>query len=149
MPSHFTLIDKASELTPEALLFLKTTDQAYFPTPWDDDSWSNLFLEGADRFVLVADKGFALFDVSIADSFAHLLKIVLNPEVRGKGLGKELLNESLNQLKKRSIHSFFLEVEEGNLSAIKLYESVGFQVIHKKKHFYSNGATALIMTLDV
>lgn len=149
MPSHFTLIDKASELTPEALLFLKTIDQAYFPTPWNDDSWSNLFLEGAERFVVMGDQGFALFDISVADSFAHLLKIVVNPEVRGQGLGRELLKESLNQLKKRSIHSFFLEVEEENLAAIKLYEGAGFQVVHKKKHFYSNGATALIMTLDV
>ncbi len=134
-------------------MFLKATDQAYFPTPWTDESWDNLFSEGSERFVLIIGEasflGFALFDVSDADSFAHLLKISIIPEARGRKMSEILMNKALEQLKRRGIHSYFLEVEEGNIPAIKLYEKMGFKVVHKKKHFYSNGASALIMTLDV
>lgn len=153
MSFNFISINKASELTSEALLFLKTTDQTYFPTPWSDESWNHLFKEGSERFILMVREelflGFALFDISIADSFAHLLKISVIPKARGRKVGEILLNQALQELKMQSIRSFFLEVEEVNISAIRLYEKMGFKTVHKKKHFYSNGASALIMTLDV
>ena len=64
-------------------------------------------------------------------------------------LGKKLLNEAVKELTSQGVKSFFLEVEDHNEAAIKLYESQGFKTIHHKKQFYSSGAGALIMTLDV
>ena len=147
--TKLTIIDKASDLKPEALSFLKDLDQRFFPTPWDAKSWDQVFDSSSDRFILLGNEGFILLDTSDADSFAHLLKILVNPEKRSAGLGKALLGEALEILKGRGIKTLFLEVEESNFSAIGLYEKFGFKVIHKKKHFYSNGATALIMTLSV
>lgn len=146
-----TIFDSASGLTPEALLSLSAFDRNHFPTPWSARDWSELF-SGAERFILMARegqelRGFSLFELSDADSFAHLLKIVVDPNQRQKGIGKKLLEESLKELKALGVKTFFLEVEEENHSAIGLYEKMGFRVIHRKKHFYSNGANALIMTL--
>ena len=92
--------------------------------------------------------GFALFNVANADSFAHLLKIIIDPSKRGHGLGEQLLNESLRLLSYRDIRHFYLEVEEGNFSALRLYEKSGFQKIHLKKNFYSNGSNAIVMLFD-
>nr|BDT28646.1 GNAT family N-acetyltransferase [Bacteriovorax sp. HI3] len=147
--TKFSIIDKASALTPEALSFLKDYDQRFFPTPWDEKSWEQVFDSASERFILLADDGFVLFDINGADSFAHLLKILVNPDKRGAGLGKALLSEAIEILKSRGMKTFFLEVEENNDSAIGLYQTAGFKIIHKKKHFYSNGATAFIMTLSV
>lgn len=129
-------------------------DQDYFPTPWNQEAWNKIFYPAGQRIVLTAESdgiamGFALLDTSAADSFAHLLKIVVDPKARGKGIGKNLLNTAVTLLVDRNIKSFFLEVEEHNTGAINLYESLGFKIIHQKKQFYSSGATALIMTLSI
>ena len=153
MTKKFISIDNASALTPEALSSLKDLDQSFFPTPWSSESWDKVFYTLGEKYILISEgdgsvMGFTLFDINGADSFAHLLKILVNPNVRGLGIGKALLNKALDELKLRGIKDFFLEVEEHNNPAINLYESVGFKIIHQKKQFYSNGATALIMTMS-
>jgi ribosomal-protein-alanine acetyltransferase len=154
MTQKYTLLEKASELTPEALLFLANLDLNYFPTPWGLEDWKRIFNTERQRAIFLSEQdnviiGFALFDIVAADSFAHLLKIIINPQWRGKELGKKLLNEAINILKNKNIKTFFLEVEEHNTVAVKLYEQIGFEIIHHKKHFYSSGANAFIMTLIV
>ena len=154
MSQKYIVIDKTSALTADVLFVLKDLDSKYFPTPWDSSSWDQVLSDGAERFILIDERngalpGFILFELNIVDSFAHLLKILVNPESRGLKIGKGLLNEAISVLKKRGINTFFLEVEEENLVAQNLYENAGFKIIHKKKHFYSNGGTAIIMTLGV
>ncbi|MEA9358575.1 GNAT family N-acetyltransferase [Bacteriovorax sp. PP10] len=154
MSQKYIVIDKTSALEADVLFVLKDLDLKHFPTPWDSASWDQVFSEGAERFILVDQRdglipGFVLFDLNVVDSFAHLLKILVNPDNRGFKIGKNLLNEAIRVLKERGIRTFFLEVEEENIVARNLYESMGLKVIHKKKHFYSNGGTAIIMTLEV
>jgi len=149
----FKPIKSADDLSSSALSSLVNLDTDHFPTPWSQESWDKLFYSFNQRFVLLAQNeeqilGFTLFDTSVADSFAHLLKIVVSPNVRGLGIGKKLLSESLDVLNTDGIKSIFLEVEEFNTVAINLYESLGFKIIHHKKQFYSSGANALIMTLS-
>lgn len=154
MTKKYIALDSTSAVSAEMLSSLKDLDQSFFPTPWSSESWDKVFYSLSERFILVSEgdgtvMGFALFDINVADSFAHLLKILINPNVRGMGLGRDLLNEAIEILKAREIKTFFLEVEEFNNPAINLYEQAGFKIIHTKKQFYSNGATALIMTLTV
>lgn len=153
MTQKYIIIDKTSALEADVLFQLKNLDQKHFPTPWDAASWEKVFEEGSERFILIEEcdgliPGFILFELNVVDSFAHLLKILVNPENRGLKIGKNLLNEAIRVLNERGITQFFLEVEEENSVARNLYESVGFKVIHKKKQFYSNGGTAIIMSLN-
>jgi ribosomal-protein-alanine N-acetyltransferase len=150
---NYKIIERVSAQNAETLFRLRDLDQKYFPQPWDDLSWANLFSTNAERFAVVLEVendlvGFSLLEISFVDSFAHLLKIIIDPEKRQSGLGHSLLQESITILQERGIKSFFLEVEEKNLAAIKLYERAGFKIIHKKKQFYSNGSNAIIMTLE-
>lgn len=152
--SEYFLIESDVDLDAATLLRLKNLDQIFFPTPWSNESWDKLFYSVGKRLLLLAKQdqkllGFALFDIVDADSFAHLLKIIIVPEQRQKGLGFSLLLEAISTLKKMGIKTFFLEVEETNLAAVALYKRAGFKLIHQKKQFYSNGASALIMTLEV
>ena len=149
----YITFESDSEISPGTLSILYDLDQDYFPTPWAKQDWINIFHSAERRLVLGVECedlliGFALLDISAADSFAHLLKIVVDPKARSKGVGKNLLNTAIRILVDRNIKSFFLEVEEHNTAAINLYKSLGFKIIHQKKQFYSSGATALIMTLS-
>ena len=153
MIQKYIVINKTSALLADVLFQLKDLDLKYFPKPWGPESWENIFEESCERFILVDKRddrvlGFILFELNVVDSFAHLIKILVNPESRGAKIGKNLLNEAMKLLKERGISHFFLEVEEENNVARNLYESVGFKMIHKKKHFYSNGGSAIIMSLD-
>jgi len=153
MTQKYIVIDKTSALEADVLFQLQDLDLKHFPTPWDVASWEKVFEEGSECFILVNEcggsiAGFILFELNVVDSFGHLLKILVNPESRGLKIGKNLLNKAIRVLNERGITQFFLEVEEENSVARNLYESMGFKVIHKKKQFYSNGGTAIIMSLN-
>lgn len=148
---QFITIEGHQALTSEMAFELYELDRQFFPTPWSEESWKSLFIEH-DRLLTIVKTneaviGFCLFDKSLADAFAHLLKILIRPEFRANGLSKTLLEASLLNLKVLGCSQFFLEVEENNIAAQSLYLSKGFKVIHKKKDFYGKDRSALIMTM--
>ncbi|KXZ67967.1 Mycothiol acetyltransferase [Acinetobacter venetianus] len=68
---------------------------------------------------------------------ANLLLMAIHPNQQGKGLGYELLDYSIQQLKNNPIQ-IFLEVRESNTAAIHLYEKTGFHQIDLRKNYYPN-----------
>lgn len=56
---------------------------------------------------------------------ANLLLMAVDPKMQGQGLGYELLNASIDQLKNQPVQ-IFLEVRESNKAAIGLYEKNRF-----------------------
>ena len=152
MSYTFTLIEGHQAYQSEMAFLLFDLDRQFFPAPWTQVSWSNLFLDHDRLLVVVEDNkipiGFCLFDLNLADHFAHLLKIVIEPKYRQQKLAKALLNQALLNLENNGVKNFFLEVEESNLAAQKLYLVHGFKIIHQKKDFYGTNRSALIMTRD-
>ena len=76
---------------------------------------------------------------------ANITNMAIKSSRQREGLGSFLLGHVLNQLPINS--SVFLEVKEGNLSAINLYQRLGFKVINLRRNYYKDGRTALIMHL--
>ena len=68
---------------------------------------------------------------------ANLLLMAIDPSQQGKGLGYELLDHSIQQLKNNPVQ-VFLEVRESNIPAIHLYEKTGFHQIDLRKNYYPN-----------
>ena len=66
---------------------------------------------------------------------ANLLLMAIHPSQQGRGLGYQLLDASLAQLKNNPIQ-VFLEVRENNQAAIALYEKSGFHQIDVRKNYY-------------
>jgi ribosomal-protein-alanine N-acetyltransferase len=53
-------------------------------------------------------------------------------------------------LERKGVHEFFLEVREGNMAAIRLYQQFGFEKIGKRKKYYAEtNEDALVMCLSV
>ena len=77
----------------------------------------------------------------------YITNIAVHPSHRRKGIAF-MLTESLKSEAQRLNLSFLtLEVRESNLAAIKLYEKSGFQVVGKRKSFYSDPKEdAILMT---
>lgn len=75
----------------------------------------------------------------------HVLNFAIHPDYRGRGHGKKLLREILDEMRGRGCQSIFLELRKGNMVARKLYESVGFEVCGERKRYYENHDDAIVM----
>ncbi len=88
-----------------------------------------------------------------ASDEAEILSIVVAPGRRGSGLGQTLLAAHLGRLAAAGVTQLFLEVEEGNDAAERLYRHFGFREVGRRKGYYpkSDGsrATAVTMRLDL
>ena len=74
-------------------------------------------------------------------SSLEIMKIGVNPKYRQKGFGTILINEM-----KKSRMEIFLEVREGNVTAIEFYKKNGFKEVGKRKNYYRDtGENAIIM----
>lgn len=79
----------------------------------------------------------------------ELLRIAVRPAYQKKGLGKYLLESLFKKAKSQRIRKIFLEVSERNISALKLYQRVGFQKVGLRKHYYGFNESALIMVYNL
>ena len=66
----------------------------------------------------------------VAPEVGHITQICIVPEARGRGLGYELLRQTLDGLAARGCHKVSLTVTAANREAITLYERTGFRVMH-------------------
>ena len=64
----------------------------------------------------------------VAKDVGHVTQICVSPQVRGKGVGYELLRRSIEALTRAGCRLASLTVTASNAKAIQLYERVGFQV---------------------
>lgn len=78
---------------------------------------------------------------------ATLMNIVTKKNKRNQGFAKMLLNELITISQEENCSSITLEVNENNLSAIHLYKLFNFKEVGKRKNYYKNGNTAILMTL--
>lgn len=65
----------------------------------------------------------------------ELLLLAVHPLWRGRGVGRTLLADSLKTARRRGIRSMNLEVRSSN-NAIKLYENMGFEYVHRRPGYY-------------
>ncbi|RRF93929.1 MAG: ribosomal-protein-alanine N-acetyltransferase [Eubacteriaceae bacterium] len=78
---------------------------------------------------------------------AQLMKIAIDPDFQGNGLGRRLLKEIIARARLHDCQSMTLEVRTDNEPALKLYHSFGFEILGKRDHYYPNGSDAYVMDL--
>jgi ribosomal-protein-alanine N-acetyltransferase len=70
---------------------------------------------------------------------------------RGKGLARQLLDLHLRRLAGLGARTVFLEVDEGNQPARRLYRRAGFREVGRRSGYYpaGQGSAALILRRDL
>ena len=76
---------------------------------------------------------------------AELTNFAVADGAQRKGVGAELLTQSLQILKRRGVNEITLEVSERNAAAAALYAKHGFKQINIRKKFYNNTDDALLL----
>jgi len=77
---------------------------------------------------------------------SNIMDIVTKKDKRHQGFAKILLKYIINISKEKDCISITLEVRENNFPAISLYESFDFKEVGRRKKYYKNGDTAILMT---
>jgi ribosomal-protein-alanine N-acetyltransferase len=67
---------------------------------------------------------------------AEILSIAVEPKHRGRGLSRNLLLTHLGHLAGHGVRTVFLEVEEHNQPARRLYDRAGFAVAGRRERYY-------------
>jgi len=123
-------------MTSDDLAQVFAIEQESHPSPWPMKGLQES-LQNHVAYVLEQDGaviGFA-FVQRILDE-AHLLDIALAPSHRGKGLGRELLRQLMDEVLVSGVTIWFLEVRVSNVTAISLYQSLGYNELSLRRNYY-------------
>jgi ribosomal-protein-alanine N-acetyltransferase len=84
---------------------------------------------------------------------AEILSIAVDAKHRGRGLSRNLLLTHLGHLAGRGVRTVFLEVEENNQPARRLYDRAGFSVAGRRERYYKQASgeqlNAVLMRRDL
>jgi ribosomal-protein-alanine N-acetyltransferase len=144
-----------SEATPRDAAAMAVLHAISFRRGWSDGEIESLLTEDsvlAHRAML--GRRLAGFIVSrrAADE-AEILSVAVAPSSRGRGMGAALLRLHLRHLAGLGVQAVFLEVDEDNAAACRLYASAGFHEVARREGYYSDQAgrrtAALVLRRDL
>jgi [ribosomal protein S18]-alanine N-acetyltransferase len=142
-----------SEASPQDARALAGLHAASFHRGWSDGEFERLLL---DRHVVahraMVGRSLAGFIMSrrVLEE-AEILSVAVVASRRGKGLARQLLDLHLRRLAGLGARTVFLEVDEGNQPARRLYRRAGFREVGRRPGYYpaGQGAAALILRRDL
>ncbi|BAT58034.1 ribosomal-protein-alanine N-acetyltransferase [Variibacter gotjawalensis] len=83
---------------------------------------------------------------------AEILSIAVSSRQRGRGIGRQLLMYHMQRLAGLGTKALFLEVEEANAAARRLYQKAGFAQVGRRPSYYGSGkdaVAALVLRRDL
>src|SRR5665647_1992163 len=105
--------------------------------------WSEQEVEGLllDRHVIAHRAGggrkLAGFIMSrLVEDEAEILSVAVGRSQQGRGLARKLVDLHLRRLARLGARTVFLEVDEHNKPAIRLYDRAGFHEISRRPNYY-------------
>ena len=133
-----------SEAGPADAAVLAALHAASFHRGWSEDEFARLLRERnvvAHRVML--GRRLAGFAISrLAADEAEILSIAVATAQRGRGLARDLLALHLRRLAGLGARTVFLEVDEANAPARRLYARAGFREVGRRANYYRVGAAA-------
>jgi ribosomal-protein-alanine N-acetyltransferase len=144
-----------SEAAPRDAPALARLHAASFHRGWSEEEFERLLLEPAvaAHRATAGDKlaGFVLSRSAAGE--AEILSIAVGTGWRGRGLARLLLDLHLRRLAGFGVRALFLEVDEDNLPACRLYRRAGFREVGRREGYYRGPAgktsTALVLRRDL
>ena len=127
-------------------------EESTFARPWSRDSFRQELTRNVVARYLVAEEdgqilGYAGAWVILDES--HITNIAVREDARGRGLGRKLTAELLQILSNLGASYATLEVRVSNLRAQRLYQSLGFVAVGKRKKYYEdNQEDAFLMVCE-
>lgn len=89
------------------------------------------------------------FSHTKAGSTVVLQKVCVREEFRRQGIGKDMLAAQVQRLKGRGTAKLQLWVDDSNVAARRLYDSIGFKEVSRICDYYAMGRVGVQMALSL
>lgn len=146
-----------ADLIPVMEINLKT-----LPEHYSDYFYESLLAEIPEAFIVAevggrlagyimckTEYGFSNFKKLGFVKKGHVVSVAVLDEFRKKGIGKALVEESVNGIKIKKCDEFYLEVRCSNNGAVRLYERLGFAIRQQLNSYYRDGEDAYLMAIEL
>jgi [ribosomal protein S18]-alanine N-acetyltransferase len=144
-----------SEASPRDAYAIAALHGASFRRGWSEQEVEALLL---DRPVIahraLAGARLAGFIMSrLVEDEAEILSVAVAGRQRGRGLARQLLDLHLRRLAGLGARTVFLEVDEFNAPALRLYQRASFREVARRPNYYQGpggkAAAALVLRRDL
>ena len=105
--------------------------------PWTRGNFSDSLSNGYSGWVMEQSGemiGYSLLMMAMDE--AHLLNLSVAKHYQKQGLGRYLLEHMMTVAKRHKAANIFLEVRTSNISAIALYQNIGFCEMAVRRGYY-------------
>lgn len=108
-----------------------------FARPWSEAEFLSFFSRsGIVAFIAESPEACGFIFSWVVAGECELLSLAISPPNRRQGIARALCERTLEQAAKDRAKNVFLEVAVSNKAAIGLYQSLGFTISHRRKHYY-------------
>jgi [ribosomal protein S18]-alanine N-acetyltransferase len=143
-----------SEARPSDAAPLSALHGACFHRGWSEDEFERLLTDrGVVTHRAMIGRRLVGFIMSrLIDREAEILSVAVAAARRNRGLARQLLNLHMRRLAALGTRTIFLEVDEGNVPARRLYQRAGFQAVGRRQAYYPSGSrnsAALVLRCEL
>jgi [ribosomal protein S18]-alanine N-acetyltransferase len=128
-------------------------ERVSFATPWTEENFRYELEENPAAWNVVVRDGDAVVGFACAYVVAGELMIndvAVTPGRRGDGIGRALVRHLLDGSIARGCRTATLEVRPANTPARRIYDSLGFRVVGRRRGYYADtGEDALVMAREL
>ena len=112
-------------------------EQDSYGYPWSEKIFYDCINNNYFCKVLLLDNSLIGYLISsIVQNECHIMNLCVKKEYRNFGYGKLILNELYDELIKLNCEVIFLECRPSNKQALKLYSTLGYNEIGKRRNYY-------------
>ena len=112
-------------------------EQQSYAFPWSENIFRDCLRVGYTcRALDLAGQIIGYGVMSLGAGEAHILNVCVREQFRSVGFGRRLLEHLLERAAAAGVAEAFLEVRPSNLSAIRLYQHLGFEQIGIRRGYY-------------
>lgn len=126
------------EMNTEDLAVVSEIEKMCFTMPWSRDGFEAALSMQGNVFI-VYEKNDEILGYcgyyGVLDE-AEITNVAVHPDMRNRGIGRDMVSALLSKANKAGIKRVLLEVRESNDLAIHLYEELGFKKLGIRKDFY-------------
>jgi ribosomal-protein-alanine N-acetyltransferase len=149
-PTPLKTAVEVRSLTEDDLEDVLQIERASFSTPWYESTFRGLLRRADTDMVAALAEGRLVGYAAcwtVVDQ-AELGNLAVAESARGRNVGRTLLAAAMERLRRRGARECFLEVRESNHPAQTLYRQHGFEVVGRRRSYYSRPVEdALVMRL--
>ncbi|MEW6730027.1 MAG: N-acetyltransferase [Acidobacteriota bacterium] len=83
------------------------------------------------------------------DGTGHIIAVGVAPEYRRLGYGRWLMEKVEDGFRAKAVRTTRLEVRTSNIGAQRLYIKLGYIIVERMPHYYSNGDDGFLMVKSI